>query len=103
IARPVRAFRVVFDHDGSNVLTRPEPVKQVAPSKPRPEPDPVELAFWESVQASDDQREYGEYLRQFPDGAFAGLARSRLERPVANDPTIELAFWDSVKDTNDPH
>jgi len=104
IARPVRAFRVVFDHDGSNVLTLTEPArsKQVAADKPRLEPDPVELAFWESVQASDDQGEYGEYLRQFPDGAFAGLARSRLEKPVASDPTIELAFWDSVKDANDP-
>ena len=47
-----------------------------------------------SVQASDDPAEYGEYLRQYPEGAFAALARARLEKPAAKDPSVELAFWE---------
>ena len=104
IARPVRAFKVVFDSEGQNVLARAEPASsRAAPAvPPRGEADPVELAFWESVQASDDPAEYGEYLRQYPEGAFAALARARLEKPAAKDPSVELAFWESIKDSDDP-
>ena len=51
----------------------------------------AELAFWRSVTERDDPAEYRAYLRLYPDGIFADLARIRLERegsgrsPVADD------------------
>ena len=39
----------------------------------------VELAFWRSVQGSENPKDYEAYLRRYPDGAFADLARNRLE------------------------
>ncbi len=39
----------------------------------------LELAFWQSVQSSEHAADYEAYLAQFPDGAFAALARSRVE------------------------
>lgn len=41
-------------------------------------PDPLDLAFWESVKDSDRPEELEAYLDQHPDGHFAGLARARL-------------------------
>ena len=53
-----------------------------------------ELAFWESVRESDSLKDLEAYLERFPGGAFAGLARNRLEdladletgRPASPDP-----------------
>ena len=68
------------------------------------ETEPVELAFWQSVEASDDPKEYQTYLKQFPEGAFAALAKSRLASPAGTSPsadhTVELEFWNSIKDTD---
>jgi hypothetical protein len=40
----------------------------------------VELAFWDAIKNSTAGADYAEYLRQYPQGRFAGLARSRLAR-----------------------
>jgi len=37
-----------------------------------------EAIFWQSVQSSNRSDEYEAYLKQYPQGAFASLARSRL-------------------------
>lgn len=37
-----------------------------------------ELAFWDSIKDSRQKAELEEYLRQFPQGRFAGLVRGRL-------------------------
>ena len=37
-----------------------------------------ELAFWNSIQASNRADEYRAYLRQYPSGRFAALAQTRL-------------------------
>ena len=39
-----------------------------------------ELEFWQSVKDSTDAADYEAYLEAYPDGKFAPLARSRLER-----------------------
>ena len=108
IARPIRVFGVIFDpHAGpalreaaaepASVAEPPEAETENAPS------DSVEIAFWQSVQASDDDAEYRIYVERYPDGAFADLAKARLQGASAVDDTgVELAFWDSVKDSDDP-
>jgi serine/threonine-protein kinase len=47
----------------------------------------VELAFWNSVSASSDPRQYREYLNRYPQGQFAALAKLRLE-PQAAKPAV---------------
>ena len=37
-----------------------------------------ETLFWQSISTSESAADYRAYLAQFPDGVFAGLARSRL-------------------------
>jgi adenylate cyclase len=64
----------------------------------------VELVFWQSVQGSDDDAEYRIYLERYPNGAFADLARARLDNghAVQNETGVELAFWETVRDSRDP-
>jgi hypothetical protein len=39
----------------------------------------AELAFWQSIQASDDPAEYQAYLEKYPDGAFVSRASAPCE------------------------
>ena len=109
IARPVRAFRILFDPrgitglptGGSSDPDTPDPEQ----SERESEADQVELAFWQSVQSSEDPGEYEEYFKKYPEGAFASLAQARLvsmrdtDRSSPIDRSVELAFWDSIKDS----
>jgi hypothetical protein len=48
-----------------------------------------EMAFWSSIQAAQRPDEYRAYLRQYPQGRFAALARTRIElfeAPAAGAP-----------------
>ncbi len=47
---------------------------------------PSEVAFWESVRASDDPADLQAYLARYPDGLYADLAENRLAR-------LEAAAW----------
>ena len=38
----------------------------------------LELTFWQSIQASERAADFEAYLEQFPNGAFAPLARNRV-------------------------
>jgi hypothetical protein len=40
----------------------------------------VEVAFWEAVKDSKDRGAFEEYLKRFPEGNFAGLARLKLKK-----------------------
>ena len=75
------------------------PYERSAVSTARPKP-----AEAESVEASDGPKEYQAYLKQFPEGAFTALAKSRLASPFGKSPsadhTVELEFWNSIKDTD---
>lgn len=48
-----------------------------APGSPASRPDAYELAFWESIRASENAAEYRAYLDAYPNGRFAALARAR--------------------------
>ncbi|MBL8704156.1 MAG: caspase family protein, partial [Rhodospirillales bacterium] len=104
---------------------------------PRPEPPPPapapaidrEALFWQSIGDSNDPAMLQAYLGQYPNGAFAPLARAKiasLERrqkeeqdqktraqqlaaapappPPPPTPSItpEQALWDAIKDANNP-
>jgi adenylate cyclase len=105
IARPIRVFAVVFDPHaeprlpefGADAQREADAPDESAPS------DSVEIAFWQSVQASDDDAEYRIYLERYPEGAFADLAKARLRGASAvEDTDVELAFWETIRDSDDP-
>jgi len=50
-----------------------------SPIAPAPvDPAAIELSFWESVKASTDAADFEAYLKQYPKGRFADLARNRI-------------------------
>jgi hypothetical protein len=58
-----------------------------APSEPTssdPAADMLDLAFWNSVKDSNRRAELEAYMKQHPNGHFAGLARARLASPDMN-------------------
>lgn len=50
-----------------------------APATATPSAAAVELEFWSSIKASGDKADFEEYLRQYPRGSFAGIARNRIK------------------------
>jgi len=57
------------------------------------DPRAVELAFWQSAERQDSAAGYAAYLAQYPQGAFAALARERvraLKAPQAAVPPPSL-------------
>jgi hypothetical protein len=57
-----------------NTTTPPNADKSAAAAQPID----AELLFWQSVERSNSAADFQEYLRQYPQGRFAGLARNRL-------------------------
>lgn len=64
------------------VAALPPPPPPATPAAARPTPlveaSAAELAFWDSIKASQRSAELEAYLGQFPNGAFAPLVRARL-------------------------
>jgi serine/threonine protein kinase len=93
-------------------ITQPAPAPPMAPKPPTPKPAPVvsgealELAFWNSIKDSKDSADFKEYLRKYPEGQFAGLARNRLAQltppepkplpPEGKKPAIQAAEQDPL-------
>jgi adenylate cyclase len=111
IAQPVRCYRL-FAREG-----KPEPphepisLQAELPKTPAPDPNAIELVFWESIKDSLRPADYEAYLEQYPDGNFVALARARLQeftdaQGAIRDPTvdreIELAFWESARTGDNP-
>ncbi|WP_373861800.1 formylglycine-generating enzyme family protein [Cupriavidus alkaliphilus] len=53
---------------------------------PKNTDEQYELSFWESIKNSNYAADYEAYLKQYPNGRFAGLARARLERLAGSAP-----------------
>lgn len=51
---------------------------------PKNTDEQYELSFWESIKNSNFAGDYEAYLKQYPNGRFAVLARARLERLAAS-------------------
>jgi len=57
------------------------PAEEPPPAQQAPGVDPaaMELAFWNSIKDSANPADYQAYLKQYPAGSFAVLARNRLD------------------------
>jgi class 3 adenylate cyclase len=53
--------------------------KEDASAPKEPEVDPIELAYWDTMKDSDNSDMFRAYLERYPQGAFAPLAKVRLE------------------------
>jgi hypothetical protein len=69
----------------------PPSTARVAPALPQPEQHAAatarqlsEIEMWRAVSASDEASGYQRYLREYPQGRYATLARIRLERKQPN-------------------
>jgi uncharacterized caspase-like protein len=56
----------------------PAPQSLPAPPAAAPGRDTVELRFWESAERGNTPADYQAYLRRYPEGSFAELARIRM-------------------------
>lgn len=56
------------------IITKPVETKPVS----RETGGATEIAFWDSVKSSTNPEDYRAYLKRYPDGAFAELAKNRL-------------------------
>jgi hypothetical protein len=57
----------------------PHPETAAAAPAPAPTVSPSEIVFWQSIHDSDDPAMFEAYLRRYPQGEFADLARLRIE------------------------
>lgn len=80
-------------------VARPAQIAQtsraVIPLPPMESPaarqDAYELAFWESIRASENPAEYRAYLNAYPNGLFAPLARTREQQYAPRPPAVTAA------------
>lgn len=80
------------------------------------DPKQIELAFWQSVSAGDDEAALQSYLDKYPQGEFSALARAKIAvlkkkgkqtamaappPPAVDAKALELALWNAVAASND--
>ncbi len=51
----------------------------------------LELEFWQSIKDSNDPDMYREYLRQFPSGVYAGLAKIKIQKLSGSTTSVAQA------------
>ena len=81
---PDGTFAALAETRRSALLEEPALVEK------EPEADAVELAYWDTMKDSDNPDMFRAYLERYPDGAFAPLAKVRLEELGASS-TSETA------------
>lgn len=59
----------------------PPPTAETRPQAPAVSTVDAEAVFWQSISTSSNPSDFEEYLRQYPQGRFAGLAQNRLHPP----------------------
>ncbi len=85
--------------------------------KPKLSDNSAEITFWNSIKGSKDPAILQLYLKQFPGGVYAGLAKYRLsllnvlqkqkraiikQESKQNDNSAEISYWESIKDSSNP-
>ena len=100
-------------HEGGEFLFVPKGLTQAAAAAPQTAAPTgqsrsgaansgLELAFWQSIQASERAADFEAYLEQFPNGAFVPLARNRVAAlsPPKTTPKDIAGAWVSGVLTN---
>ena len=59
--------------------TRLKALREEAEGTTEVQADAVELAYWDTVRVSDNSEMFRTYLQRYPEGAFAPLAKVRLD------------------------
>jgi tetratricopeptide (TPR) repeat protein len=65
-------------------LTGAAPSAPSAPSVPEASVSQAEVVLWKSIENSENQKDFNAYLAQYPNGAFAALARTRASDLAAD-------------------
>ena len=66
-------------------VAKPNPVRRTPDDTKAPDPA-TERLFWESIKDSEDSVAFAAYLKQYPDGVYADLARQRQEERLRLKP-----------------
>jgi uncharacterized caspase-like protein len=71
-----------FFEPGKSTAVSAQPIQSVQQPKVPPQSDAgsYEIVFWESIKDSANAAAFTAYLEQYPDGAFAPLARIKLQQ-----------------------
>ncbi|HXI24739.1 MAG TPA: tetratricopeptide repeat protein, partial [Pyrinomonadaceae bacterium] len=109
LADEIHKFNPAFDQASSTLVASKEiptpsttkPTKPVTSSTPAPEKSRAtnesnfEIALWNSIKNSKDPEDFNYYLRKYPNGKYAELARVRLKGvsavPTQPNPTSAKA------------
>jgi len=70
---------------GSPTITMPPPTGRANTLPGAQITQELELEYWRAVRDSDDRRELEGFLKRFPEGIYADLARRRLQRLASSD------------------
>jgi len=109
IAQPIRVFRLLPGEGKPEPPPPPETISLQA-DLAKPDPESVELMFWDSIKDSVRAADYEAYIEQYPEGNFVTLARARLDEFTDDqghpkEPAelgIEQSFWESVRESDNP-
>jgi hypothetical protein len=75
---------MLAEKEKTNTIDKAQSAKQSVPTvgaqTTTAEGSALELAFWQAIKDSDDPDMYHEYLRQFPSGLYAGLAKLKIAK-----------------------
>jgi hypothetical protein len=77
----------------------------ITPGRPAPDACADAAGHWKSTEAVGSAAAFEDHLARFPNCAYAGLARARIDdlksKDKAKKSELELAFWNSIKDSGD--
>ena len=83
----------------TTVVVQPQAAPAAQPKAAGVDPMAVQLSLWESVRTSQDPADFEDYLKQYPDGKFAAIARRRVaalktaslkeREPAAKEPAAQ--------------
>jgi C-terminal peptidase prc len=88
---PIEGEFYFAGNGGGGVLPAPsQPAAAPVASTPSAGGGDAELVFWQTIANSGNPADFEEYLRQYPNGRFAGLAHTRAE-PRSAAPQLAVA------------
>lgn len=100
---------------GEIILKAKEPPKPVIVEQPVPpaKNPQIELAYWESIKTGENAVYFENYLKRYPDGQFADIAKVRIDeikdRATAREAeerrrvaATEIAYWQSIQNASQP-